>query len=301
MKQQTFPIGRRDTPLRIESLRQARRAFFCQLCEVVPGALKELRASPTRNHEGRIVNAAESLLPTLTHGVWVDTRPLALPSDVAATLEAHATGRARPTRAGWSPTLLDIDVYRAFADHVFVSDRILKWAKKWHVDVNWVEAFATLVRARWRHTPEQSLREVLATLPAFPRLHPVSAMTPFVGPISELAGGPVISADPRKETQTQFLARAKRHYQQRSAFLDAVSVAIPRDTDLDRDCAWLVRAQVRGEAIKNIAGEADVRRQAVDRVIRDLARLIEIPLRLPRRPGRAPGRQEHAPRHRASR
>lgn len=295
-------VGRRDTPQRIQRLRLARKSFFIQLDTLVPDAIRELRSVPFHAHEGKIVNTAEAPLPHVPGGRWVDLRDLILPASVARAL--HTLTVEQPDRDdhlpdGWSSA--DVELYLSEAHHLFVPTVVNDWADRQNLKsrVPWVAAFGTLVRDRWRRRPVQPLPDVVNTLHGFPILHPWNAVAALRNPIGMLQGYPTISpADPREESQAQFLARAKDHYRDASVYLDKFTVSI-HESDLARDCGWLIRVQVKRETASGIAREAGVSRQAVDTAIRQLAKIIDIQLPARRQStGRPVGRSESAPRRR---
>ena len=175
---------------------------------------------------------------------------------------------------------------------------IERWALKWHLHADWIAAFATLVRTRWRHRPEQPLDEVLETLHGFPIRRWSAAL--LRASVDRLHAYPTMPpADPRNETEADFVARAKAHYKECTQYVGLFSVPV-RNQDVSQYCEWLIRVQVLGTSPSTIANSLGLSRQAIDRAVRHHARAIGMRLTKPG-PGRRRGVVEGRPRRRVRR
>jgi hypothetical protein len=303
MKTAKFPVGTRDTLQGVQTCRQARRTLFHQLDALFPEAMTDLRRLPFHKRAGEIVNTANARLPRYAGGQWIDTGALSLPPAVADELHALVNApsfdrneiKAKQIPKGWSA--FDIGMYLDEAGHLFVPKSVIDWEKRLQLEsrCHWVAAFGTLVRARWRTQPKQTLEQVLKTLGGFPILHPHSAVTALrLGP-ERLPEYPTLSpADPRAETQKHFIGRARAHYQEVSKHLEERGLKPVGERELNLHASWLIRCQVKGESQLDIAEEQCVSRENVNMAIHKIADITGITL--PRRSGRPPGLRESRPR-----
>jgi hypothetical protein len=89
-----------------------------------------------------------------------------------------------------------------------------------------------------------------------------------------------IGADPFLESEQDFLKRARVHFQARVLRARDLGYSIVSVTPkLEDQMNWLIQYQLHGKRRELIAKESHVVRQAVDRAIRQLARVLDLRLR----------------------
>ena len=107
-------------------------------------------------------------------------------------------------------------------------------------------------------------------------------------PRSELTAA--IAANPLEEDRATFLRRADEHWQARVALLESLGYERTNTKPTLDHVRWLIRYQVKGESFGAIArdgsDESADRTKTVTDAIKNLAHLIELPLRRPSRGGR---------------
>lgn len=189
---------------------------------------------------------------------------------------------------------------------VLVSNASKAWAQSTHLACEPIEVAASLLRGEWARTSERQSQE-----------QPLSELFDVVGfPFFVLATlivgdppeAPDISAMPMLESESQFLSRAREHYQIRAQHALAAIAAKGTSTikrpslrELDQHAGWLARVQVGGETPAQIARGSRTTREAVDKAVRRLALLLGIGVRKLRKTGRPPKVREVGKRRRAAR
>lgn len=144
---------------------------------------------------------------------------------------------------------------------------IVDWARRWHVDADWVMSAAALALAHWRE---------------FPASHAdVGVWVSGVGASSPTAPGVPLTYDPFTETRAAFRKRLSDY----EHFLEASGCARVGPKTSPEHFAWTARYQVCGATIASLAAEAGTVRQAVKPAMLRVSKLIGLKLR-PSKPGR---------------
>ena len=179
---------------------------------------------------------------------------------------------------------LFVDVWRMLPPEMGLPFLMLKsWLKRWHADVPWMERW--MVNAAWaiRRGDDRggalSLSELVSRQIGFSlRIIPLSIDLADFGvwreDLSEEWG-----PDPGKETEAAFLSRMQRAYERRH---QQAHVPWPGAV-FDRDAAWFVRHQIKGEDLSAMPDVESCRqnRRAMDAVLMEFALLVGIPPRGP--------------------
>lgn len=295
--------SRLDSRSQSSYVRSARKDFFRALLARAPDCLLTLLSIDWRAEFGRLARPSDGPLPEWSDGRW-------LPFSEAFGLSGHyqepqalADLLERPTPLNWRGRAIGELASRVFEeefdDAVFVPTVVAQWATEWNIAEPWVLAIATLVRARSVLCPEQSLDEALRTLPGYPHF-PYKSGVALRADIDDLGDYPALQpADPRIETQAEFLGRARQHFSDCADYFRSVGLTEFKRADPVEDNDLLVRVVVLRHSISDIARERHATRQAIDVRVRTHAKLIGLAVRLS--PGRPSGRRENAARRRSRR
>ncbi len=176
---------------------------------------------------------------------------------------------------------------------VSLRDAVLAWSRRWHVDVDWCRDQALWTLMRWERVPADDPAHTTWSLERGSQFQPVvRGWPPF-----RFYHAPW---DPTDTSRTIAAQAIRSAFEQKLAhYLDSVEEAAQasgmRSTPEKRSddhFAWLARYQIGGESFERLAKDVFRDRRTVAAGIKDAARLIDLPLRSPGRPGR-PSRRRH--------
>jgi hypothetical protein len=125
---------------------------------------------------------------------------------------------------------------------VAVQVDVRAWARRWHLEG--LADIAPSIAAYWTRRPAAGSRLW------FPRLRPMTPR-PEIDPALDPddPAQPLLAAPEFGETQEQFLARAKQHFQRRAS-------GVRRPRQLQRHAEWFVMTRVQGWSDARAAGAA---------------------------------------------
>jgi len=157
------------------------------------------------------------------------------------------------------------------------------WLKRWHADVPWMERW--MVNAAWAirrgddrggalSVSELISRQIELSLRIIPLSIDLADCGYWREDLSEESG-----PDPGRETEAAFLSRMQRAYEWRE---QQAHVPWPGAV-FDRDAAWFVRYQIKGEDLSAMPDVEGCRKnlRAMDAVLMEFALLVGISPRGP--------------------
>ena len=313
-------MERLESPGYLFGRQNAVKAFFAAVRDRYPAAFVELRDLSFDPLEGEhVIEAGDfaSHRSTLLNNRAGTLFPVAAPLQEITTegLQDKTPMPGRPGQVLRPPAVVIDDDLGSFREPLlvfFIPPAIIAWSTKWTVATPRVQAAAVHLRRQWKRRPDaaDNCELLWGALPMLLGTQLVVAPTEEQWQSWKF---PPIGASPMQESANEFLTRAREHYDLRArawfqklaseterAGVLQPSTGARRFRELQRHADWLARVQVGAMSPADVARQDIVTRVAVDRAVRTLASLIELPLRPIRKTGRPPGRREHASRRRTS-